>query len=149
MAWDMVIESNYEEMQTQILLVRISPGALHTKTPINSVEDLKGIEMRVTAPSSDAMTALGAIPIAMPMSESYEALSKGIVQGALNPSEALEGWRMAEVTDYTTIAPVFYSDFHYITMNYDVWNSLTPDIRRLLRKPAGSMRKQHIHYGMK
>lgn len=137
-AWDMVIESNYEEMQDSkfLLVYGISPGALHTKKPINTIEDLKGIEMRVTAPSSDAMSAVGAIPIAMPMSESYEALSKGIVQGALNPSEALEGWRMAEVTDYTTIAPVFYSDFHYITMNYDVWNSLTPDIQQAIEEAS-------------
>ena len=137
-AWDMVIEGDYEELKDSkfLLVYGISPGALHTKKPINTVEDLKGIEMRVTAPSADAMTAVGAIPIAMPMSESYEALSKGIVQGALNPSEALEGWRMAEVTDYTTIAPVFYCDFHYITMNYDVWNSLSPDIQQAIEEAS-------------
>lgn len=137
-AWDMVIEGDYEELQDSkfLLVYGISPGALNTHQEVKTLEDLKGMEIRVTAPSSEAMVTLGAIPVAMPMSEAYEALSKGIVTGALVPPEALEGWRLAEVTNYTTIAPLLYSDFHYITMNLDVWNSLTPDIQQAIEEAS-------------
>jgi len=38
----------------------------------------------------------------MPMPELYQSLQKGVVEGALYPIEVNKGWKMGEVTDYTT-----------------------------------------------
>src|SRR4030043_237177 len=47
--------------------------------------------------------ALGGVPVAMPMPERYDALQKGVADGAVHPIEANKGWKMAEVTKFTTL----------------------------------------------
>lgn len=144
-AWDMMVKEGgekYKELQDVKVpfVYGITSAAFHTQRPINTLEDLKGMQIRVTAPAVEPMEALGAVPIAMPMSEAYEALSKGVVEGALVASEVLEGWNIADVTKYTTIVPIFFTDFHYFPMNLDVWNSLTPEIQQAIESAS-----QRVH----
>ncbi|MCF8094307.1 MAG: TRAP transporter substrate-binding protein [Desulfobacteraceae bacterium] len=110
----------------------ISPGNLHMKEPVRSLQDLEGMEIRTSAPST--ISQIGATPVSVPMTETYQALQKGVADGVLAPDEALEGWRLAEVTEYTTITPFLYSDVHLITMNKDKWNSLPADIQDAIEK---------------
>jgi TRAP-type C4-dicarboxylate transport system substrate-binding protein len=77
---------------------------------------------------------LGANPVAMPQSESYEALSKGVVKGNLGPVEVLQGWKNAEVTQYLTRTPFLYNTLFFITMNLDRWNSLSPENQKAIEE---------------
>lgn len=125
---------NFDEFKdVKVLLTyNTGPGHLITKTPVTSLEELRGMEIRVSGQTVTTMEALGAIPVAMPMNEAYEALSRGIVQGIVAPVEALEGFKLAEVTDYITIAPFLYSSNFIVAMNLDVWNSLPSDIQEII-----------------
>lgn len=109
------------------------PGLLHTKKPVRTLEELKGMKIRSTGMSTKIVSALGTTPVAMPMSDSYDALSKGITQGIVCPYEALYGWKLAEVIKSTTQDYVcaYFSAF-FITMNKDKWNSLPPDIQKII-----------------
>ncbi|WP_028307814.1 TRAP transporter substrate-binding protein [Desulfitibacter alkalitolerans] len=128
-AWEGIRELNPPEVQdTKLLMVfATGPGDLFTKVPVRSLEDMRGLEIRATGLSAVTIEALGGIPVAMPQSDAYEALSKGVVKGNLSPVEVLGGWRHAEVTDYLTLTPFLYNTLFFITMNLDTWNSLTPD----------------------
>jgi len=110
------------------------PGDLYTKVPVRSLSDLKGLEIRATGLSAKTLEALGAVPVAMPQSEAYESLSKGVVQGNLGPVEVLKGWRQAEVTDYLTRTPFLYNTLFFVTMNLDKWNSLSPEVQSAIKK---------------
>lgn len=77
------------------------PGFLHTKKPVKTLEDLKGLKVRCTGLSAKIVTALGGTPVAMPMGETYDALSRGVVDGSMSPVESLEGWRWGEVVKST------------------------------------------------
>ena len=73
------------------------PGLLHSKTPVRALEDLKGLKIRATGTTAKIVSALGAAPVAMPMSDSYDALSRGVAQGIVCPTESLQGWKLGEV----------------------------------------------------
>ncbi len=125
-AWDGIRQLNPKEVQdTKLMMVfATGPGDLYTKVPINTLEDLKGTEIRATGLSAKTLKNLGAIPVAMAQSEAYESLLKGVVKGNLGPIEVLQGWKQAEVTQYITRTPFLYNNLFYITMNQGKWNSL-------------------------
>ena len=133
-AWEGIKELNPAEVQdTQLMMVLTTgPGDLFTKVPVRNLEDLQGLEVRATGLSAKTLQALGATPVAMPQSEAYEALSKGIVKGNLSPIEVLQGWRHAEVTSHLTLTPFLYNTLFFITMNQDKWNALSPDIQETI-----------------
>ena len=50
-------------------LMAHGPGIVHTKKPVEKLEDLKGVKVRGTGTSARVIAALGAVPVAMPMPE--------------------------------------------------------------------------------
>ncbi len=135
-AWEGITRLNPKEVQDTKLMMVFStgPGDLFTKVPVRGLKDLQGMEIRATGLSAKTLKALGANPVAMPQSEAYEALSKGVVKGNLSPIEVLQGWKHAEVTQYLTRTPFLYNNLFFITMNLDKWNSLPPDVRKAIEE---------------
>ncbi len=133
-AWEGIKELNPPEIQdTKLMMVLTTgPGDLYTKTPVRNLQDLKGMEIRATGLSATTLQALGAVPAAMPQSDAYEALTKGVVKGNLGPVEVLKGWKQAEVTSYITQTPFLYNTLFFITMNLDKWNSLDPSLQETI-----------------
>ncbi|WP_084031965.1 TRAP transporter substrate-binding protein [Desulfonatronum lacustre] len=133
-AWDAIKTLNPAEVQdTKLLMVLATgPGDLFTKSPVRTLEDLQGLEIRATGLSAKTLAALGAIPVAMPQSEAYEALSRGLVKGNLSPLEVLQGWRHAEVTDYLTMTPFLYNTLFFVTMNQRAWDRLPEDLQAVI-----------------
>lgn len=133
-AWEGIKKLSPEEVQdTKLLMVfATGPGDLFTTVPVRTLADMKGLEIRATGLSAKTIEALGGIPVAMPQSDAYEALSKGVVKGNLSPIEVLGGWRHAEVTDYLTLTPFLYNTLFFITMNLDTWNSMTPELQGVI-----------------
>ncbi|MCD6570136.1 MAG: TRAP transporter substrate-binding protein [Deltaproteobacteria bacterium] len=108
------------------------PGLLHTKKPVKTLEDLKGMKIRSTGLSAKVVEALGGVPVAMPQGSTYEALQKGVVEGTFAPIETLKGWRQAEVVDYTTDCNVIgYTTTMFVVMNKDKWNKLPEHIQKI------------------
>jgi TRAP-type C4-dicarboxylate transport system substrate-binding protein len=111
------------------------PGILHTKKAVNRLEDIKGLKIRSTGMSAKIVTALGGVPVAMPMPETYDALSRGTVDGTLNPQEALQGFKFGEVVKFTTEDwGASYSIGFFVVMNKEKWNALAPDIQKIIEK---------------
>jgi len=111
------------------------PGILHTKKEINKLEDIKGMKIRCTGMAAKIVGALGATPVAMPMGETYDALSRGVVDGSMAPYEALQGWKWGEVVKYTIENfGSSYSTGMFVVMNKDKWNSLPPDIQKIIEQ---------------
>jgi len=107
------------------------PGILHTKKPVKTLEDLKGMKIRCTGMAAKVVTALGGVPVAMPMGETYDALSRGVVDGSMAPQESLQGWKWGEVVKYTIENfGSSYSTGFFVVMNKDKWKSLPPDVQK-------------------
>lgn len=111
------------------------PGILHTKKPVNKLEDLKGMKIRCTGMAAKIVTALGGAPVAMPMGETYDALGRGVVEGSMAPTEALQGWKWGEVVKFTTENfGSSYSTGFFVVMNKEKWSDLPPDIQKIIEK---------------
>ncbi len=110
------------------------PGSLMTvNKPVRSLDDLKGMKMRSTGLSARIMTALGASPVSMPITQAYDPLKRGVLDGTDGTFNALKYYRFAEVTKYTTMATdVGYVSTFAVVMNKAKWNALPPDAREAL-----------------
>lgn len=128
---DMLSEVNPQEVQdTKILMVGTTGSALlMTNKPVQNLDDLKGMEIRTTGASAGSVQSLGGVPVSMPMTEAYEALSKGIVSGILGATETIKGYNLGEVTKYVTETPFLYNGLYFVTMNLDTWNSIPADLQ--------------------
>jgi len=105
------------------------PAWLHTKKPVNSLADIKGLKVRTTADNVEVFRLLGAEPTSMVMGEVYLAATKGIIDSLISPLETLEAWKHAEIFDYSTFVPHFYSSFFWVSMNWNKWNALPKDLQ--------------------
>jgi TRAP-type C4-dicarboxylate transport system substrate-binding protein len=131
---------------TKLMVINgVGPGCLFSKKKITSLDQLDGMRIRATGSTVRSIEALGAVPVAMPTPDTYEALSKGIVDGNIGPPEMLKGWRQAEVTKYITIMPPAYNAMMYIVMNLEKWNSLPKDVQNAIEKVNA---KWHLKTGM-
>lgn len=130
-AWEGIKTLNPAEVQdTQLLMViATGPGDIFSKEPVTKLEDLKGLTIRATGLSAKSLLLLGAVPNAMAQSETYEALSRGVVKANLSPIEVLKGWKHAEVVKNLTITPFLYNTLFFVTMNKAKWNTLPEEIR--------------------
>jgi TRAP-type C4-dicarboxylate transport system substrate-binding protein len=109
------------------------PALLHTKRPVSKLEDVKGMKIRAQGTVVPIVQALGGAPVGTTMGETYDALRTGVAEGAMAPMEALEGWKWGEVVNYTTESySIAYSAAMYVVMNKNKWNSLPPDIQRII-----------------
>ncbi len=112
-----------------LYLWAVGPGWLHTKKPINTVAEIKGLKIRSTGAFVDAVKLLGAEPIAMPMGDVYIAAQKGLIDSLISPPETLETWKHHEIFDYSVFLPTVYSHFQYLVMNLNKWKSLPKDLQ--------------------
>ncbi|MFH1241767.1 MAG: TRAP transporter substrate-binding protein [Pseudomonadota bacterium] len=111
------------------------PGLFHSKTPVNTIDDLKGLRFKSDANTSKVVAAAGGTPTTMPMLETYDALKRGLADGVLLPIETLKGWKFGEICHYTYENPGnAYSNGFFIAMNKEKWDSLPKDIQQIIDK---------------
>src|SRR4026207_333942 len=77
------------------------PVTLYSKEPIKTLADYKGKKIRYASITNKQMLeALGAAPMLIPPSDAQDAMSKGIVEGAMCPHEAGLAYDLAAAGEY-------------------------------------------------
>lgn len=114
-----------------LTLFTCPPADFMTTKPVRSLKDLKGMELRVSGTGADAVKRLGGIPIAMPQSETPEALQKGVVKGVVSSMEILKDFNFAAYCPYATDTNLFVVTFA-VVMNQGKWNSLPADVKKVI-----------------
>jgi TRAP-type C4-dicarboxylate transport system substrate-binding protein len=112
-----------------------APGFIFTKNPVKSTADIKGLRIKANAENADIVRNLGASPVTMPVSETYDALSRGVVDGCLFPIEALQGFKIGEVVK-TVIENygMSYLTSMYCIMNKEKWNAISSADQQAIEK---------------
>lgn len=120
-----------------------APSVLITKKPVRTMEDLKGMTIRAPGLMGDIITAMGATPAPTPIMETYDAISKGVVDGVFTPFETLRTFKFAEVAKYVTVAsPIGTSYPFFIAMTQERYESLPADVRVTLDTLSGQYRER-------
>jgi TRAP-type C4-dicarboxylate transport system substrate-binding protein len=112
-----------------------SPLVLHSNRPVSKLEDIKGLKARSTGTTAKVFAALGGTPVALPMAETYDSLARGVIDSVVSTVEALQGFKIAEVTKFTTSG----SHFNFILtqmfiMNKGTWQSLPKDVQAIVEE---------------
>jgi TRAP-type C4-dicarboxylate transport system substrate-binding protein len=108
------------------------PGILASKRSVKSLADLKGLKVRATGLSAKIVESLGGTPVAMSQPETYEALSKGVVEATLCPVETLKGWKQGETIEYVVdSSAIGYTTTMFVVMNKDKWAKLPADVQKV------------------
>lgn len=106
------------------------PANIMTIKPVKSISDIKGMEIRSSGTGADVIKKLGGIPIAMPQSDTPEALQKGIVKGMASSMEILKDFNFAAYTPYALETNLFVVSFA-VVMNKNKWESLPADVKKV------------------
>jgi TRAP-type C4-dicarboxylate transport system substrate-binding protein len=111
------------------------PGFIHTRKSVTKLEDLKGMKIRSSGLSAKIVTALGASPVSLPVTEAYDALAKGVAEGITLPDDGIMIWGLTDVVKYHIRHwSSSYTSAFYTVMNKQKWESLPKDIQQIFDK---------------
>lgn len=140
--WDMY--NKYPEWRNEFKEIKVLwqwTGAtfnLHTvKKPVRTLADLKGMKIIGINPQIRAILKMfGANTIDMPPQDSYLALERGMAEGMAFPIAPMKAFKITDVAKYHTIIDALVDPF-YGAINTDKWNSLPPDLQKILTDTTG------------
>lgn len=98
------------------------------KRPIDSLDDLKGLKIRMPGVGGEVMRRVGASAVAIPGGEIYAALQSG----AIDAAEWVGPWNDLAFGFYREAKYYYWPGFHEpgaqvaVGVNLDLWNSLNP-----------------------
>ncbi|PHP68978.1 C4-dicarboxylate ABC transporter [Zhengella mangrovi] len=117
------------------------PGLIHSKDPVKSLEDMKGMKLRGgTRVVNQMLEKLGAVPVGMPVTAVAEALSKGVINGTTIPFEVAPAFKVDEiVTNITGFAGKngLYTATFVFAMNKDSYDKLPDDLKKVIDDNSG------------
>ncbi|WP_426957117.1 TRAP transporter substrate-binding protein [Muricoccus radiodurans] len=118
-------------------------GLIHANRPVRTMEDMAGLKLRFpTRQNGEALRALGAAPIGMPVPQVPEALSQRAIDGAVVPWEVVPSIRLHElVRNHTDIpgSPTLYIATFILAMNRAKYEALSPEAKRVLDANSGQV----------
>ena len=145
--WDFVaqnpaVAAEFKDVKLIALHVH-GDGVFHmTKKPINTLADLKGTKLRApTRQTNRLLGALGAAPVAMPVPQVSEALSKSVIDGALVPYEVVPAVKIQELAKFHSetdpAEPAIYTSTFVFAMNKAKYDGLTPELKKVIDVNSG------------
>ncbi|MFB3884873.1 MAG: TRAP transporter substrate-binding protein [Thermodesulfobacteriota bacterium] len=131
-------EVRAEYKDAHVLFITTSANMqIHSKKPVRSVNDLKGLKLRVPASEAYLIKALGGIPVTMAGPEVYQALERGTLDADLHPWETPISYRWYEVIRYHTQTDLYISGVFIFAMNQSTWKMLPDDVKKVIDKYSG------------
>ena len=114
-------------------------GLMSRGKAYRSMDDLKGLRVRSpSAAQAKQLQYMGAVPIAAPITEVYQGLERGTMDGAMVPFTTILDFRLSEVAKgYTISGPIFGRSVFLVAMNRKKYDSLSPDARAAIDRLSG------------
>ncbi|HLA82209.1 MAG TPA: C4-dicarboxylate TRAP transporter substrate-binding protein [Thermoleophilia bacterium] len=106
-----------------------------TKNPVKTLDDLKGMKIAAIGTGYPKwFEAIGAVAVALPITERYNSMQTGVVEGSFLAADLHYSLKLYELaknyTHVSTGAPAAGA----LTINADVWNRLSPQVQQLLQQ---------------
>lgn len=119
------------------LLATTHPYTIHTTSPVEKLDDMKGMKMRAGGPvAGAAMRALGVVPVGMPVTQIAENISKGILQGSAAEWNVVYAFRIIDVAKHHFMARLGTVPLN-VVFNKKRFDALPAEAKDLLRKTSG------------
>jgi TRAP-type C4-dicarboxylate transport system substrate-binding protein len=116
-------------------------GLVHAKRQVHGMEDLKGLKLRFpTRLAGEALKALGASAIGMPIPQVPESLASGVIDGCVIPWEVVPSIKVHELVGHHTEipgSPTFYVATFVLAMNRARYEGMPDDLRAVIDANSG------------
>ncbi|MGH6861573.1 MAG: TRAP transporter substrate-binding protein [Phyllobacterium sp.] len=135
------LEQANEHAGAHVLALHVS-GSLHlftTNKEVRALEDIKGLKLLAPGPvASKLVENLGGVPIARPVTEYYDLVSKGVVDGAFSSNSAIGGFKVDPFMKHRIEIPGGYhfSSF-FVVVNQKKWDSIGKAERDAIERVSG------------
>lgn len=117
------------------------PGLIHSKSPVDRLEDMNGMKLRGGSRVINQMLEkLGSIPVGMPVPAVPESLSKGVIDGTTIPWEVTPSLKVSElVKNHTGFSGKhgLYTQTFVFAMNQDAYDRLPDDLKAIIDANSG------------
>jgi TRAP-type C4-dicarboxylate transport system substrate-binding protein len=135
--YDKHLASEYSRVKLLALWATDVPVVMTNKL-VRVPDDLRGLKLRTPSKNQAAIIeGLGAIPVAMPITQTYGAIEKGVVDGAIVGISVVNSFKLAEVVKHFIVdLPFGYSPI-IIAMNKKRYDGLTAEQRALVDNSSG------------
>lgn len=129
--WAPILKEAYGEHGLVWLEPYIQPPVyVLTKTPIESIEDFKGLKIRAPGAYGKFLRNLGASPVSLAWGEIYTSLATGVIDGSIgsNMIDHRDG-NHVEVAKYMYPLPLAGAQVLPILVNQKAWNKLSDELK--------------------
>lgn len=124
---------------------------IHSKTPIRSLDDFKGVKLRMPGGIvAECFSAIGARTTLLPGSDVYPALEKGTIEAADYTGPAVNyDLGFQQVTDYIIMGPASTPCLHQpvdlmdISVSLRAWNTLDERLQKLFENLVHAYSYEH------
>ncbi|MBN9670523.1 TRAP transporter substrate-binding protein DctP [Roseibium aggregatum] len=107
-----------------------------SKEHLDEPSDFEGIKIRGLTPLfNEGLVALGATPVNMPGSETYQALQTGVIDAGVTGVAAAYSRKFYEVQGYGTATPMFLA-FDNLVVNPAWWDGLPEEVKSGIQRAA-------------
>lgn len=122
-------------------------NCLNNIKPINSMEDVKGLKLRLpeNAIWSDCFSSFGASPTAMAFSEVYTACQQGTVDGFELPTASVYSGAYWEVCDYYSLTEHLFTALD-LCISGMTWDSFTEEQKQWVQEAADYAMEENRRY---
>ena len=143
--WDYVQKNSLDEFKgTHLIFLHLHDGAvLHTSGKVvKTLADLRGLKIRgATRINARMLVALGATPVQMPLPQVPDAMSKGVIDGAVIPWEVVPSVKVNELakfhSEFDPKLPALYTTTFVMAMNKAKYDALPADLKKVIDANSG------------
>jgi len=116
------------------------------KKEINSVDDLKGLKMRIPGLAGEVFQRVGGVPVTLPGGEIFTAMQTG----AIDAAEWVGPYNDLTFGFYKVAPYYYYPGWHEpgamleFIINKDAWNTLPPDLQAIVTNAARAVNQDML-----
>lgn len=140
-----MLDSEYANVAVGSLAASSTNG-LHTKQEAGPLQQVAGLKLRVADKAGAGIAAaVGASGISMPVTEAYQAISQGVVDGIITGWPGVFLFKLQDVVNHHLEVPLGQLPVSLL-FNKDVWDGLSAEQQALLRRTDGDV-SLAVHIG--
>ncbi len=139
--WNNIDMLDEEFQRTKLLGLWTSGDAvlLMAEKRIEKLSDLEGLKIRVPSKNTGRLVeAWGATAVSMPITQVYQSMETGVVDGTLVDTSVLTSFKLGEVTKYVTVGMNATNSMFMLVMNRDSWDGLDSATQDALTELTGA-----------
>lgn len=139
--WNNIEMLDEEFQRTKLLGLWTSGDAvlLMAEKRIETLSDLDGLKIRVPSKNTGRLIeAWGATAVSMPITQVYQSMETGVVDGTLVDTSVLTSFKLGEVTNHITVGMNATNSMFMLVMNRDSWDSLDGETQDKVTELTGA-----------